>query len=90
MGPPYADTGEDPEEVHQDSYRSEAHDVRREAEGSGLVQSGREEHQGDLTAVLNYLKRGIIEKMEPDSSHRCSAKGEAAKRRTSCNKEHFN
>lgn len=46
VGPQYADTGEDPEEGHQKGYRSGAHDVRREAERSGLVQSGREEHEG--------------------------------------------
>ena len=90
VGPQYADTGEDSEKGHQDGYRSGAHDVRREAERSGLVQPGRKEHGGDLIAVLNYLKRGIIEKMEPDSSHRCLAKQKEAKRRTSCNKEHFN
>lgn len=90
VGPQYADTGENPEEGHQHGYRSGAHDVWREAEGSGLVQPGTEEHGGDLIAVLNHIRRGILEKMETDSSHRCPAKGEEAKRRTSWNKEHFN
>lgn len=90
VGPPCAGTGEDPEKGHQDGYRSGAHDVRREAEGFGLVQPGRKEHGRGLKVVLNYLRRGIIEKMEPDSSHWCPAKRKEAKRTTSCKKEHFN
>lgn len=66
MGTQYADTGYNPDKGHQDGHRSGEHDIRREADGSGLVQPGREKHEGDLIAVLNYLKRGIIDKMEPD------------------------
>lgn len=34
--------------------------MQREVEGYGLVQPGREECEGDLIDVLNYLKRGIF------------------------------
>lgn len=54
VGPQYANTGEDPEEGHQDGYRSGAHDVQREAEGSAWKRGV----GGDLTTVLNYLKKG--------------------------------
>jgi len=42
-----------------------------------------------LIPVLSYLKREIIEKMEPDSSHRCPAKGKEGERRSSCGKDHI-
>lgn len=47
--------------------------MQGEAEGSGFIQFGEEEGWG-LSLVSNYLM-GVIGKIKPESSQRCTAKG---------------
>jgi len=48
--------GLSPEEGHKDDLRAGALLLLRKVEGTGLLQPGGEEFQGDLSAVFQYLK----------------------------------